>query len=203
MEQNNLYLLLDSQYTPLARCVLMSAPDAPTWQVRVLEDKIDTVLRHETIQLVAMSNQGADLLGRIVGHRGDQLVLERLRLLGREVRENFRTPVDLASFVYPVTGSWKGRRPVQISNLSCGGLTFQCQAALENKEQLEVVIPTAELPLVLQCEILRGKPSGDLTNYAAQFIHMCNDEEALVRRTVFSIQLQGRDRSRAGASSTK
>jgi hypothetical protein len=203
MEQRNLYLLLDSQYTPLARCVLLSAPSAPTWQVRILDDKVDAVLKHETIQLVSMSSQGSDLLGRVIRHRDDQIVLERLRLLGSEVRENFRTPVDFVSFVYPLTGDWKGRREVHVSDLSCGGLTFCCQSPLEDKERLEIVIPTTELPLVLQCEVLRGKSGQGALCYAAQFIHMCNDEEALVRRTVFNIQLQSRGRTRAGSASAK
>jgi hypothetical protein len=198
MEPNNQYMLLDSRSIPLARCVLTSAPDSPTWQIRVLEDKVKTVMQHETVQLVSMSSQGCDLLGRIVRCRGDQVVIQRMRQLGSEIREHFRIPVDYASFAYPITGEWKGRREVRLTDLSCGGLGFSCKSPFEIGEEFEVVIPTTEQPLISQCKVLRSVPSvrKGIYCYGAKFIHMCDDEETLVRRTVFTIQLQGRSRVR-------
>ena len=64
--QKNSYLLLDSRNAPLARGELLTNPDAPTLQVRVLDHKISDVMNHEEIQLVPMGVNGAALLGRIV-----------------------------------------------------------------------------------------------------------------------------------------
>ena len=58
---------------------------------------------------------------------------------------------------------------------------------------MEIVVPTVEAPLILKGEILRQR---DLDNgkvfYAAKFVDMCEDEEMLLRETVFSIQLENR-----------
>ena len=75
--QKNSYLLLDSRNAPLARGELLTNPDAPTLQVRVLDHKISDVMNHEEIQLVPMGVNGAALLGRIVRSRNDNIVLEK------------------------------------------------------------------------------------------------------------------------------
>jgi hypothetical protein len=188
-----LYLLLDSKYNPIARGLLLSPPDAESWQVRVLDDKLPAVERHSTLQLVSMG-QGKDLLGRLVRTRGDCVVLEPMRLLSEEVRQNLRMPTDFSSFIYPLTGGWKGRRRVKARDLSCGGITFYCRQELADREQLEVVIPITEQPLILRGEVLRRRPGdgGGDTLYALQFVDLCSDEETLVRRAVFHIQLRGR-----------
>jgi hypothetical protein len=198
-KQNNSYLLLDSKYNPLARGQLVSPPTAANLQVRVLDNKLDAVTAHETIQLVNLSDEGGDFLGRIIQVRNDCVILEQIRMLGNEVRLNFRMPVRFSSVIYPLTGKWKGKREITAKDLSCSGISFYSQEPLADKEQLEVVIPTTELPLVLKCEILRHRPADQgPALYASKFIDTCHDEEVLVRKTVFNIQLQ--DRARAGAS---
>jgi hypothetical protein len=198
-KRNNSFLLLDSKYNPLARGQLVSPPTAANLQVRVLDDKLSVVTEHETVQLVNLADEGGDFLGRIIQVRNDCVVLEQIRMLGNEVRLNFRMPVRFSSVIYPLTGKWKGKREITAKDLSCSGISFYCQESLADKEQLEVVVPTTELPLVLKCEILRHRPSDEgPTLYASKFVDTCHDEEVLVRKTVFSIQLQ--DRARAGAA---
>jgi hypothetical protein len=189
-KQYPLYLMLDSGYVPLARGLLLSPPAASSWQVRVLDGKIDEVMCHETLQLVCASDQGEDLVGRITGYRKDVITVTRLRRLGSEVRENLRMPTDFHSFIYPCSGPWTGRRAVQACDLSCGGIAFYCQEELGPRERLEIVVPITVPPLILRCEVLRRRPSDrSAILYAAKFINMCNDEETMVRRAVFHIQL--------------
>jgi c-di-GMP-binding flagellar brake protein YcgR len=96
--------------------------------------------------------------------------------------------------VYPITGSWRGRRSVQSLDLSCGGVAFRGEAGLKEGEQVELVVPTVEAPLIMRCQILRVKELQDEKRlYATKFIDMCEDEEVTVRETVFSLQLQSRN----------
>ena len=195
MAQNeqNWYLLLDSSGVPLARGRLESPPEAPNLQVRVEEGKICAVLDHEDLQLVGMEEDGPILLGRIIRRRENVIVLEKLKVLGAEVRENLRMPVSFESFLYPVTGKWKGRRTVTAHDLSCGGIAFYCDEALEDREVAEIVVPITAQPLVLRCRVLRQRPSNrDAPLYAAKFIELCNDEDRMVREAVFSVQLSQR-----------
>jgi hypothetical protein len=181
---------------------LVSAPTAANLQVRVLDDKLDVVTAHKTVQMVNLADEGGDFLGRIIQVRNDCVVLEQLRLLGNEIRLNFRMPVCFSSVIYPLTGNWKGKREITAKDLSCSGISFYSQEPLADREHLEMVIPTTELPLVLKCEILRHRPNEQgPALYAAKFIDTCHDEEVLVRKTVFSIQIQ--DRARAGASARR
>lgn len=186
-------LILDSKYVPQARGILESPFDAPHIHVRILDGKTDEVFTHSVIQVITMQPDAPARLGRIIGRRGDVMVLEPLRALGAEVRENLRMPVAFESFVYPLTGEWHGRIPVQGRDLSCGGISFYAAFLFEEGEQIEIVIPITANPLILKCEILKLRTANkDLQIYAAKFIDMIDDEESRVREAVFSIQLQNR-----------
>ena len=195
--QKNSYLLLDSRNAPLARGELLTNPVSPTLQVRVLDHKISDVMNHEEIQLVPMGVNGAALLGRIVRSRNDNIVLEKLQSLDNDMRQNLRIPTDFRSFIYPITGRWRGRRSIEAKDLSCGGLAFFCADPLEVGEHVEVIVPVTSQPVLLRCKILRERPSEEEREdvlYAGKFVEMCNDEEMVVREAVFNIQLQGRPR---------
>lgn len=192
-DQRNWYLLLDSSGAPLARGHLESPPDAPNLQVRIAMEQMEKVLEHEDLQLVGMDADGPSLLGRIIMNRRDIVVLEKIKALGAEVRQNLRMPVGFQSFIYPLSGAWRGRRGVVAHDLSCGGIAFYCGEPLERGERVEIVVPITAQPLLLRCEILRRRPSGRSTPlYAAKFVELCNDEERMVREGVFGIQLNRR-----------
>jgi c-di-GMP-binding flagellar brake protein YcgR len=117
--------------------------------------------------------------------------VDPLRPLGAEVRETLRIPVSFQSFIYPLSGAWKGRRTVQAVDLSCGGISFRCAEELSQGESLEVVIPLTRSPLVLTCQVLRSSPSpeGD-TVYALKFSDLCKDADQLIQEFVFSEQIR-------------
>lgn len=195
--QSNSYLILDSQNQPLARGLLESPPDAPTWQVRVLDDKVDDVMAHQQIQLVSMASSGAALLGRIIRSRNDFVVLEKLKSLDNDMRQNLRMPANFHSFLYPLTGAWRGRRELRANDLSCGGIAFYSTPGLNDRERVEIVIPITSQPLLLRLELLRQRPTDEegVVFYAGKFIDLCNDEEMMVREAVFNIQLRSRPRA--------
>lgn len=195
-KQGKLYALLDSRNAVLAQGRLENPPNAPDWQVRVPEDKISAVMEHEEIQLVPIDGDGDALLGRVRRNRNDLIVLQKLHSLGSEMRQNLRMPTHFQSFIYPVSGGWKGRRQAEANDLSCGGVAFFCAQQLEDGEVVELVVPITSEPLILKCQVLRRRPS-DRENevlYAAKFVEMCDDEEMIVREAVFSVQVRSRAR---------
>lgn len=195
-KQGKLYALLDSRNAVLAQGRLENPPDAPDWQVRVPEDKISAVMEHEEIQLVPIDGDGDALLGRVRRNRNDLIVLQKLHSLGIEMRQNLRMPTHFQSFIYPVSGGWKGRRQAEANDLSCGGVAFFCAQQLEDGEVVELVVPITSEPLILKCQVLRRRPSDrkDEVLYAAKFVEMCDDEEMIVREAVFSVQVRSRAR---------
>lgn len=191
--QEKRYILLDSKGTVLARGTQENASNAPVVQVRVEPGKVTAVLEHEDIQLVAFSEGVPNVLGRIIRRDGDLLTMEKIKLLGVEVRQNLRMPVKFDSFIYPLTGAWKGRRTVRANDLSCGGAAFFCEENLAVGERLEIVIPVTAQPLILRCQVLRQKVTGsEVPLYATKFVDLCDDEERMVRSAVFSIQVESR-----------
>ena len=195
-KQGKLYALLDSRNAVLTQGRLENPPDAPDWQVRVPEDKISAVMEHEEIQLVPIDGDGDALLGRVRRNRNDLIVLQKLQSLGSEMRQNLRMPTHFQSFIYPVSGGWKGRRQAEANDLSCGGVAFFCAPQLEDGEVVELVVPSTSEPLILKCQVLRRRPSDrkDEVLYAAKFVEMCDDEEMIVREAVFSVQVRSRAR---------
>lgn len=186
------YLLVDSRHTPLARAVLESAPSAEAWQIQILDDKIEDVMEHELVQMVGMGDMAQSLLGRILRRQEDRIIVEPIRKLGEDLRQNLRMPVAFDSFIYPLsTQRWAGRRPVRSHDLSCGGVAFFCNEPLAQSEEIEIVIPITQEPLVLRCQVLRPRPSNDPDRqlYATKFVDLCPGEESMVREAVFSVQL--------------
>ena len=189
MALDNTYLLLDSRNMLLAKGVLLNAISDPTWQIRVLDDRISAVMKREDVRLFGVGEGTPVLLGRILRNQDDVVILQRLQRLGSEVRANFRTTVDFKSFIYPLTGSWKGRREIEGNDMSCGGIAFYCSEELQDGEELEIVIPLTRQPLVIHCQILRRRPSDRSERlYAAKFVNICYDEEVMLREAVFSVQ---------------
>ena len=96
------------------------------------------------------------------------------------------------------SGRWKGRRNIVSNDLSCGGVAFFTDHSLQVGEQLELVIPVTSQPLVVRCQVLRMRPTEDAAvpiMYAAKFVELCNDEETLLRESVFNLQLRGRPKT--------
>ena len=193
--QEHLYLVLDSKGTPLANAVLESPPNAEVLQIRVLNDKVDDVAAHREIQLIGIDNGTPDRVGVIVRQRDDRLVVQPTAALGPAARENLRILTDFESVMYPVTGRWKGQRSLRAKDLSCGGIAFYSGIPLEDREIVEMVLPVTDSPVVVRAQMIRQlkDESSQLPLYAAKFVDLIQDEEALIRKAVFSIQITTAD----------
>lgn len=192
-QEERLYLLLDSVNNPLARGKMEGPPSGNILQMLVLDNDVEKVARHEVIVLMSMSGSEPPLQCRIVRQRGDRVALEKIASLDPDLRRNLRVPIKFDTFIYPITGRWRGRRAVKSIDLSCGGVAFYGDGGLDVGEKLEMVIPVTEEPVILRCEVLRRKElRNDKLLYAVKFVDMCEDEEVTVREAVFSIQLENR-----------
>ena len=191
MSGKQMYLLLDSWNKPLAKGVLLSPVGAELMQVQVLDDEIDTVTCHEVLQMIGIDQDERALKCRLVRSRNDFIVLEPLEVMDPKLRQNLRIPVCFDSFLYQ-TGTASGRRSdIRSVDLSCGGIAFYGKQGLEVDELVEIVLPITEQPLIVRSKILRVTGlNNERTLYAAKFVDICHDEEKMIRRAVFGIQIK-------------
>ena len=187
-----LYLILDKGGVALAQAVLESPRITEIVQLRLTEETDLDFLQIGEIQCIGLDNCATSLRGTVTMQRGERLVIRPGAVLGAQARENLRIQTDFESVMYPVTGYWKGQRPIRGHDLSCGGLAFYSESpALKAGEVVEVVLPVTDEPLLLHLRVLRELNSDreGLLLYASRFIDICLDEEVSIRKAVFSIQL--------------
>ena len=189
--EERLYLILDSQGTPLANAVLESPLNAEVLQIRILNNKEEAVAAHREIQLIGLDDSSPNRVGVIVRQRGDQMVIQPTAALGPAARENLRILTDFESVMYPVSGRWRGQRPFRAKDLSCGGIAFYSSVLLEDREIVEMVLPVTDSPVIVKTQVLRALPDDTVQDplYASKFVDLIQDEEALIRKAVFSIQI--------------
>ena len=190
--EERLYLILDSKGTPLANAVLESPLNSEVLQIRILKGKEDVVAEHREIQLIGLDDSSPNRVGLIVRQKDDKMVIQPTAALGPAARENLRIVTDFESVMYPASGRWKGQRKIKAKDLSCGGLAFYSSIPLGEREIVEVVLPVTDSPLVVRTQVLRALPddTSDKPLYASKFVDLIQDEEALIRKAVFSIQIR-------------
>ena len=193
--EERLYLLLDSKGTPLANAVLESPPNSEVLQIRVLNDKVEDVAAHREIQLIGIDDSTPNRVGVIVRQREDQLVIQPTAALDANARENLRILTTFSSVMYPVSGRWKGQKNVKGKDLSCGGVAFYSDCRLENREIVELVLSVTDSPLLVKTQVIRRlqDDTSEQPLYASKFVDLIQDEEALIRKAVFSIQIDSAD----------
>lgn len=191
---NHAYMIMDSQNNALASGELTSPPGTTPMRLEILDNNVDQVMAHEVIVLFSSKNSDLPIQCRILRQRGDSITVEKIATLDPEVRRNLRVPARFDTFIYSIPGSgWRGRYPVQVIDLSCGGAAFYTDLHLEIHDKMEIIITPTEEPVILRCEILKRQDLQNRFMYATRFVDMCEDEEVVVREAVFSLQLQARD----------
>ncbi len=185
-----LYLILDSHGEALAQAVLESPRVTEVVQLHLTEETELDFLQIGEIQCIGLDNSTPSLRGTVTMQRGERLVIKPQAMLGAEARENLRILTDFESVMYPVTGYWKGQRAIRGKDLSCGGVAFRTAQTLKVGEVVQLVLPVTDSPLLLRSRVLRELSADENgTLYAARFIDLCLDEEFIIRKAVFSIQV--------------
>ena len=118
------YLMIDSRGNPVAHGTSDDGLEKSVWEIQVDSGDIKRVLSHEYVSLVSSSEKVPAMEGRIIRRDGNIISVESVRRLGEDVRRNLRMPVRFESYLYPVSGEWKGRLPILSNDLSCGGDIF-------------------------------------------------------------------------------
>lgn len=188
------YLILTTNGELIAKAGL-EAWGGDNLRLRLLEGQKARVEREKIVQLISDEAGDLPLQCAIQDCEGERIMLQKMKTLNPELRRNLCIPVQFDSFLYPVTGSWRGRRTLRSIDLSCGGLAFYTDWDLAVGEIVEVVIPKTTYPLLVRLEILRNKelPQGQWF-MAGKFVGLEREEENMIREAVFSIQLQNRKR---------
>ena len=186
-----LYVITGKNRTPLARAMLYGDPDAEAWQAELVSGDAAAVLAEDTVELVRLGEEMYTLVGRVKGQAGKYIRLERIIGRSGDARRSLRVPIDYDTYIYPVGGTWKGRCLVKCKDLSCGGIAFHLPMQLVLGERVDVVVRTQEEPLVIRGEVLRElEKTGDMNGYAVCFRDICPDEDALLCKEVFGVQLR-------------
>ena len=185
-----IYLILDKDGNPVAQAVLESPPGSEVVQMRLTRESDVDFVKLGDVQLIGLENNCVNKRGTVTMQRGERLVIKPGAVLGAEARENLRIKTDFQSFMYPVTGRWKGQRPIKGKDLSCGGVAFHTLQALRPGEVVQVVLPVTDSPLLLRAKVLRELDAEAPDRlYAARFVDLCLDEEMAIRKAVFEIQV--------------
>ncbi len=187
------YLISDHDHNPIAQAVLESAPGTEPLHLNVLDGRAERVAEAIDVCLISLYDADLTFRGRVGYRYGDCVVVAPVERLSAAARRNLRVPTQFKSYLYPVTGSWKGQRTFICKDLSCGGIAFQTSQPLNIGEVIQVVLAPMKRPLLVQTQILRPLPAepGDEPTYASKFVDLCDDEDAAIRKAVFKIQLGG------------
>lgn len=186
-----IYLLSNQEDKALAKASLISPLDLQTVQFEVLTERGEGLQVGQTLRFIGHNEGDPDFVGEIQTRKENRIVVRSTAPLDKSARKNLRVDVDFNSLLYPISGDWKGQRMIRGIDLSCGGVAFYCAQTLQVGEVVEMVLPMTTNPLLLKVQIMRiREATGPLGLYAGRFVDMIHDEETLVRRAVFDIQLQ-------------
>ena len=157
-----LYLILDKDGGALAQAVLESPRITEVVQLRLTEETELDFREIGEIQCIGLDNSSPSMRGTVTMQRGERLVIRPGAMLGEEARENLRILTD-----------------------------FHTEQSLKVGEVVQIVLPVTDSPLLLRTRVLRQLNTDEpLPLYAARFTNLCLDEEFLIRKAVFSIQVE-------------
>lgn len=187
------YMILDSEGIPVAKGSSKQHITDEIWKVK-LDEPVPVYLQEQAyVTLVGTSSDMAGLEGHIVKLEKNAVYIKPIRRIGEKVRNNLRIPVSFSSYVYPVSGKWKGRCAIISHDLSCGGIAFYTDHHLEVGELAEIVLPVTTNPLLLYIKVLRKvEETPGRIFYACCFVDLIHDQEMLLREAVFNIQIERR-----------
>ena len=190
-------LILTSRGEPIAEGE-MEQMGSGRLKVAMPSGEAELVAEHEIVQVVGMGDEGTAWQCMLVDQCEQEVVLCVLMKLDASLRKNIRVATKFDSFLYPVSGTWTGRKEFTSVDISCGGLAFYSTSGLVEGERVEVVIPVTSSPLLMQMEILSSQDlKSDRAFCKAKFVDVHHDQECMMREAVFSIQLENHTRKTA------
>lgn len=193
------YLILDEDHSSLTRATLRTPPTANILEFEIPENDVPLLEGHRDLQFVGFDENAPSFAGTVTRRRGNRLAVEKGAELGDGSLENLQVPFEHDAYLYPISGTWKGRVPVRTTTLSCGSIEFVTSGNLAPQEMVEVTVHTREGALLIPAKIL-GQKQGDggLFQYSVKFVSGVDDMERMVRKEVLYLQLKLRDDTKDG-----
>ena len=189
--RGELYVITGKLHMPIARAMIYGDPDADEWQAELVSGEEETVLDEDVVELVRLADDMYTIIGRVKGKKDGRILLERVMGRSGDARRSLRVPIGYDTYIYPADGAWEGRCLVKCKDLSCGGIAFHLPMTLALGTSVDVVVRTQEEPLVVRGEVLREIEKKDgMDGYAVCFRDICPDEDALLCKEVFGVQLR-------------
>ena len=188
-----MYLLLTREQELLAKGILESGTPEGIMQMRIAEGSAQEVAEQEVICVFGSDAGETPMQCKVTERKGSRVLLKKIMTLNPELRRSYRIPADFCSYLYPVSGQWRGRKSLKAVDLSCGGIAFYTTDGLEVGEIAEVIIPIIRLPVIVRVKILRKEILADgRVYYGCSFKYQCRQEEESVCQAVFGIQIEHR-----------
>ena len=184
----SVYTLLDSDARLLARASRYEF-ESPFLFFTLLDGELRSIREANFVQVVPPDKNLPPQMTRFAGYHDGIIALEPMRGAGSAVRKNFRVSAEFDSCAYPVSGV---RAEIHAVDLSCGGIAFHSPYAFSPNEIFRIDIPLVsgkQIRLLAQALRARADPK-EGTLYACRFINLSDDEEMLLRETLFALQLQ-------------
>jgi len=193
---SKMYLISGSDRVVLAKGTLEVPASGDTIRLKIGDGKAETVAEHQIVIIMGEEAGEMPIQCHLVERSGDVIALRKMMQLDSEYRRSLRIPVRFDSFIYPVDDSFKGRKLLRSIDLSHGGIAFYSDEGMKIGDILEVVIPVTTQPLIVKMKILRRQElANGRTYYAAEFVDLLEDEETMICKAVFGIQLEiGREK---------
>lgn len=193
---SKMYLLSGSDRVVLAKGTLEVPSSGDTIRLKICDSKAETVAEHQIVIIMSEESGEMPIQCHLVERSGDVIALRKMMQLDSEYRRSLRIPARFNSFIYPVDGSFKGRKLLRSIDLSHGGIAFYSDSSMEIGDVQEIVIPVTTQPLIVKMKILRKQDlANGQTYYAAKFVNLLDEEENMICRAVFEIQLEiGREK---------
>lgn len=191
--RNKKYLLLTDDYVLISKGILVNSFPDGTMQLRITEGNMEIASEYKSICLIGDSREDDSNMCLVLRQNDDVIMVKKIKSLNPELRRSFRVSVEFDTFIYPVSGKWKGRYSAKSIDISCGGIAFYSKGDFQIGEIGEIVISNLSKPVIVKMQIIRKEAFKDgLIYYASKFINLSPDEDKEVCKSVFSVQVQKR-----------
>lgn len=188
-DEKNLWMLFDTAYTLVDQAVLESKRGDCIAVLHPVGENIREAMQMHIVLFSWAEDPRVVYRGEVVSRRAGRLYLENVTRMEPDTGHHLRVRMEFHSKLLYMRGGRIFPSPIVSFDLSAGGIAFFTPAELEVGEECEVVIPVTSTMMVVRMRILHGEvATSQKWKYAACFLDLSNEEEAMIRQAIFSEQ---------------
>ncbi|MCI8342671.1 MAG: PilZ domain-containing protein [Firmicutes bacterium] len=127
---------------------------------------------------------------------GGVIYASNLQNNARQLYKDIKVGTDMRLNILYSENDRLFRRNVRLKDISAGGFSFVCGAALDVDNKYEIILDVAENPIIVDFNIVRRifSEEGNKFIYGCSFTNLCMWEEELIRKKVYQMISQKRGR---------